>query len=307
MIETDAYVSHTLDLAGGAVATLVRRPTTRTTARGAVLYVHGFVDYFFQDHVAAHLAERGVDFYALELRRYGRSLRDNDIPWYVDDLREYHEELDAAAARIRADGHAHIVVLAHSTGGLVTPLWLHDRHPEGVVALILNSPWLDLQGSWLTRTVGTWAIRALARVRPMAKIPRGLESLYARSIHESAEGEWTFDVAWKPLTPQPVYLGWLAAIRRGHARLHRGLGLRIPVLVMRSDRSLLNLKAWTPEAMRADTVLDVAQMERWAPALGPNASTAVIPGGMHDLFLSAEPVRQQAFAVMDAWLDRVLG
>lgn len=298
---------HTLELSDGVIVTLVHRPATSTTTRGAVLYVHGFVDYFFQDHVADHLNARGFDFYAVDLRGYGRSLREGDVPWYIADIAAYHEDLDAAMARIQADGHARIVVLAHSTGGLIVPLWLHDRRPQGVAALVLNSPWLDLQADWLMRTIGTWAIRALARVKPMAKLPQGLESVYAKSIHESAEGEWTFDTAWKPLTPQPVYVGWLAAIRRGQARLHRGLNLPVPILVMRSDRSLLRLKRWTPEAMRADTVLDVAQMEQWAPALGPHVTTVVIPGGMHDLFLSAAPVRAHAFAVMDAWLDEVIG
>jgi alpha-beta hydrolase superfamily lysophospholipase len=58
--------------------------------------------------------------------------------------------------------------------------------------------------------------------------------------------------------------------------------------------------------MSADTVLDVAQMERWAPSIGPNVTTATIPNGMHDLFLSGKPVRERAFEVLDAWLDRVV-
>jgi pimeloyl-ACP methyl ester carboxylesterase len=56
------------------VATLVRRlPANRS--RTAVLYVHGWNDYFFQTHLADHLTDLGFDFYAVDLRRYGRSLR----------------------------------------------------------------------------------------------------------------------------------------------------------------------------------------------------------------------------------------
>lgn len=58
---------------GPVVATLVRRRAERPSGR-AVLYVHGFVDYFFQTHLADFFAERGWDFYALDLRKYGRSL-----------------------------------------------------------------------------------------------------------------------------------------------------------------------------------------------------------------------------------------
>ena len=40
--------------------------------------------------------ERGYDFYAVDLRKYGRSLRPHQTPNYVGDLREYFAELDAA-------------------------------------------------------------------------------------------------------------------------------------------------------------------------------------------------------------------
>lgn len=298
-----AYTTEMLHLRNDEIATLVHLPA-RVNTRGAVLYLHGFVDYFFHDHVAGHFAARGFDFYAVDLRRYGRSLREGDIPWFTTDLTEYYEELDAAVARIRDEGHERIVVLAHSTGGLIAPLWLNDRpHPE-VRALVLNSPWLDLQENWFLRTAGTWVIRAVGRVRPRWPVPQGLGGVYARSIHKDAHGEWDFNTEWKPLTPQPVSFGFLAAVRRGQARLHRGLDVRCPVLVMHSDESRLDLQEWTPAAMRADTVLDVEQMARWAPAIGPDVTTVTIPDGMHDLFLSPKPARGRAFAEMDAWLDQ---
>lgn len=297
------YTSTTLPLTGGEVATLVHLPA-RSNTRGAILYVHGFADYFFQDHVARHFTDRGYDFYAIDLRRYGRSLRPDDVPYFTTDLAEYYEELDLAVEHVQRAGHGHIVVLAHSTGGLITPLWLHERRQSSPVdALVLNSPWLDLQENWLTRTIGTWVVRGVGRLRPMAVIPQGLDSVYPQSIHKSSHGEWEFNADWKPLTPQPVYFGFLGAVRRGHALLHRGLDLRIPVLVMHSDRSRLDLPEWSPEAMTADTVLDVEQMKQWAPAIGPRVVTREVPGGMHDLFLSPQPVRDEAFAVMDAWLD----
>jgi hypothetical protein len=55
------YERQTIDLGtddeGPVVATLVRRRADRPTGR-AVLYVHGFVDDFFQTHVADFFAER---------------------------------------------------------------------------------------------------------------------------------------------------------------------------------------------------------------------------------------------------------
>src|SRR5262245_425016 len=107
---------------GEVLATLVRRRSDGGPSNRAVLYVHGFTDYFFQTHLADFYAARGWDFYALDLRKYGRSLRPHQTPNFVRDIAEYYPELDAAAEQIRADGHDTLLVNAHSTGGLVTAL-----------------------------------------------------------------------------------------------------------------------------------------------------------------------------------------
>lgn len=300
------YAAEHLDLADGAFATLVSLPA-QGTPRGAILYLHGFVDYFFQDHVARHFAEQGWAWYAVDLRRYGRSLRPKQEPWYTDDLTEYYEELDLAIKRIRDDGHSHVVLMGHSTGGLVAAMWAHDRlESRPIDALILNSPWLDLQDSWFNRTVGTWLVRGLGRIRPMMNVPQQLSSVYPQSIHKDAHGEWDFDPRWKPLTPTPAKMGFLAAVRRAHARLHRGLDVRVPVLMLRSAESRLDIKEWHDDALGADTVLVVKHMERWLPKLGRDTTDIPLAGAVHDVMLSAEPVRNQALDQIDRWLSAKL-
>jgi alpha-beta hydrolase superfamily lysophospholipase len=295
------YEVRTLDLAGDLVATLVRLPAEQAT-KGAILYVHGFADYFFQRHVAEHFTAQGYDFYAVDLRFYGRSLKDGDTPNFVTDLEHHFEELDRATAAIKADGHEELVLMAHSTGGLITPLWLEARRDHKVHALVLNSPWFDLAESQALKTVGTAAIKVLGRVAPKTMIRNGLGSVYGESIHRDHRGEWDFDLRMKPLTAFPVLAGWLRAVRIGHARLQRGLGLTLPILVMHSSRSHLHAKAWSPEAMVADTVLDVADMVKYAPALGSDVTVVEVTDGLHDLFLSAEAVRTKALAEVDAFL-----
>ena len=292
---------------GGAAApvhaTLVRR-RSEDPHRGALLYVHGFADYFFQSHLAEHFTERGFDFYAVDLRAYGRSLSPEQFPNFVTDLRLHFEELDAAVRVVRdEDGHRHLTVMGHSTGGLVTSLWANEHGTDGVLdALVLNSPWLDLAEPWFLRTVGTAVIRGVGRIAPKLVLRPGLGSVYGTSLHRDHEGEWDFNVAWKPLTGFPVRAGWLRAVRRGHAQVHRGLDVRVPVLVLHSARSLLHGKRWTPEAMTADTVLDVGQIARWAPRLGPDVTVVAVDGALHDVFLSAAPVRERALSEVDTWL-----
>ncbi|GAA4026971.1 alpha/beta hydrolase [Allokutzneria multivorans] len=290
------------------VATLVHLPAD-SPGKGAVLYVHGWCDYFFQDHLARHFASQGYDFYAVDLRRYGRSIRPDQLPTYTTDLTEYFEEIDAAIEVIRSEhGHQRLVLLAHSTGGLIAPLWAHEHRASNLIdALVLNSPWLDLAEPWLTRTVGTAVNNVVGRFAPRLVVKPGLAPTYGHSLSSTHHGEWTYDNAWKPSEHFPVRAGWLRAVRLGHAQVHRGLDIRVPVLVEHSSRSLLHRKKWEPAAMTADTVLDVEQIARWAPKLGRDVTTVPIEDGMHDLFLSPEPVRNKALAEIDSWLAQRLG
>ena len=192
--------------------------------------MHGFADYFFHTEYAEWWAERGYTFYAVDLRKYGRSLRDHQTPNYVGDLREYFAELDLAWWRItQRDAHTEVITSGHSTGGLTLPLWANERRPAEMTGMVLNSPWFDMQGSaWLRSPAARLAIDRLGTRQPMQAIPRRVNSLYAMSIHRSHGGEFDYDLAWKPIDSRPVYAGWLRAIRRGHAELHARPRHRLP-------------------------------------------------------------------------------
>ena len=298
------YTSETLELGedaeGRVVATLVSRRAERPTGR-AVLHVHGFADYFFQRPAADYWVERGYDFYALDLRKYGRSLLPHQTPNFTTDLAEYYTEIDEAVRRVRdRDGHDRLLLSAHSTGGLIVSLWAHDRGAD-VSGIVLNSPWLDLHGSFLLRTAATAAIDQIGARRPYLAIPRSVSGLYARSLHRDHDGEWDFDLDWKPLQSWPVYAGWLRAVRRGHARAHRGLGLPAPVLVLTSGASN-NPREWDETCTNTDIVLDVEQIRKWAHKLGDHVTVVRIEGALHDVTLSREPVRKRAFEEITRWL-----
>lgn len=296
---------------GDIVATLVRyNPSAPPEVPGtdAVLYVHGFTDYFFQRHLAEHFTAQRYRFYALDLRKCGRSRRPGQTAHYVTDLAHYDAELDSAVDLVRqeTDG-ARIVVVAHSTGGLVVPLWLHRRNQRGAVTtagirgLVLNSPWFDLQGPKIYRNIGTVLIRTIGRWWATVRVPQGLSSAYGESLHHSAAGEWDFDLDWKPLPGFPVRFGWLRAVRRAQARLHRGLQVGVPTLLLRSSATTVS-RHYRPAVDTADAVLDVRQIQRWSGCLGDRTSIVPIDGARHDVFLSAEKPRNQAFAELDSWL-----
>lgn len=291
------------DHEGEVVATLVRLAAGEPTRR-AVLHVHGFADYFFQTEYAEWWAARGYDFYAVDLPKYGRSMLAHQTPNYTTDLADYFPVLDEVWRRIRAE-HDSVIVTGHSTGGLTTPLWADSRRPDGLVGMFLNSPWLDLQGSALARIVLTPVVKQLGRFQPMRLIPRSVSGFYTRSLHRDHEGEWDFNLVWKPVESFAVYAGWLRAIRHGHAQLHAGLDVRAPVLVLSSDAS------GHPTAGRGvdevvhgtDIVLDVAQIRRWSTAVGPHVTYVAVPGAKHDVVLSRPEARARAYAELDRWLS----
>ena len=248
------YEARTLPLAdddeGSVVATLIRyRPDESEPVRPAraLLYLHGWNDYFFQTGLAEHWHGQGAAFYALDLRKYGRSLREHQTPNYVDDLATYDEELDAAVAQIHRDLglRARIMIMGHSTGGLISVLWAH-RHPGAASGLVLNSPWLELTGSSFMRTLSTPVVAQLARLQPKNPMLIPDPGFYARTILQSHDGEWEYDERWRPTPMFPIRPGWLQAILNGHAQVARGLSLPMPILMAASGRSVIQAR-WRDE------------------------------------------------------------
>ncbi|MER6398974.1 MULTISPECIES: alpha/beta hydrolase [unclassified Kitasatospora] len=293
------------DEEGAVSATLVRRLVPGSDR--AVLYVHGYVDYFFQTHLADHFVERGFSFYALDLRKYGRSLRPHQSPNFVRDLAAYDEELDAAVRVVReTDGHRELLVNGHSTGGLVTALWAGRRAGRGVVdGLFLNSPFLSMPAAPAVRTLGGPAVQALGRLAATRKLPSTLNPHYVHSLHRDHRGEWDFDLGLKPAEGFPLYAGWLAAIDRGQRRVRRGLGIDVPVLLMASTASIATT-TWQARLHHADAVLRADDIAAQGPRLGRHVTIVRIEDGMHDLVLSGESARTQVFTELDRWLGAYL-
>ena len=312
------YTQHVLGLGadpdgeGDIEAVLVRREPgagdAGEDARGAVLYVHGFSDYFFQTDLADFFADKGLRFYALDLRKCGRARRPGQTAHYVSDLAYYDDELDQALAIAVAENPGTPVILAaHSTGGLVVPLWLHRRRAAGtsdpVAGAVLNSPWLDLQGGWMLRGPVTQLVRLQARSRPRKQL-KLRPGVYGKTLHVSGTGEWEFDTDLKPLAGFPVAIGWMNAIRRAHARVHRGIETGVPVLVLRSARSHFTGE-YSPLCDRCDLVLDTRQIGRWSGSLGGQITDVPVDGARHDVFLSLPDVRTRAYDALGAWLEEL--
>jgi alpha-beta hydrolase superfamily lysophospholipase len=297
---------------GDLVATLVRRGEPDPSATRAVLLVHGFTDYFFNTEQADHFAARGFAVYALDQHKCGRSWREGQTPHFTTDLARYDTELDRALDLIAETSPADVLIYGHSTGGLIVALWLDRMRRRGDIArrrikgLVLNSPWLDLQGPAILRSAPTGAaIRALSRINKKRVLRAPAEGGYGATLHKEYGGEFDYNLAWKPIGGFPVTFGWLHAIRRAQTTLHRGLDVGVPNLILRSDRSVREVTdpAKVDEIQRGDAVLDVKQIARWAGCIGNRSTIIPIVDAKHDVFLSVPESRHAAYAELDRWLD----
>lgn len=297
-----------------AFAELTRHAIRREAARPnkaprVVLYLHGWADYFLQQELAETMASSGFHFYALDLRKFGRSLREWQTPGYTTDLAVYDEDLDAAlsaiagdlAARTGSDEAPVVHLLAHSLGGLIATLWA-DRHPGRIATLVLNSPWLELQGSSLIRSIAMHLVEPFARTDPKRAFRLPEMPAYWESVSSLAHGEWTLDPSWRPRASFPIRAGWSKAVLAGHAAVERKLDIDAPVLVMLSGRTRIQAE-WSAELMRVDAVIDVEETARRALGLGRRTAVFRYPGALHDVFLSRRTVRQQAYRDLVLWLE----
>lgn len=282
------------------VATLLSSPLKDSSSSKAILYIHGFGDYFFQIHLASFYHQLGFNFYALDLRRAGRSLKDNMRNNYTADLTEYFQEIDSAVTRIKINNE-YLVINAHSQGGLIAALYANEKGCQDVVnAYILNSPFFDLKTNFLLSLAEVY-FNIIGKFNPTHPLPIGPEGLYTKSLHKDYFGEWEFNTTWKPIEGVPLYAGWVRAVRKGHQMVENGLQIDKPILVLHSDRTT-QTAIFDPEILESEIVLDVDDIKRGATKLGNQVTIIEVPGAIHDVVLSKERVRIQAFSEMENWL-----
>ncbi|MCO4770230.1 MAG: alpha/beta hydrolase [Deltaproteobacteria bacterium] len=304
------YLAETLPLppdeAGPVVATLVHHPEDRPDAP-AVLYLHGYNEYWFQEELAERWRGAGFAWFALDLRRHGRSLRQGQHGSYISDMRLYFEELDLAVARIRENAPERpIILLGHSTGGLTSALYA-DARPGLLQALVLNAPFFGFAGPRYERWVLNHVVSRVGLIEPRFVVQKDGGPVYASSLHRDfgRGGEWTYDLCWKRAGGLPLLAGWIRAVHQGHEAVRRGLEIGCPVLVLSSARSGGG-KQWNDSYLNTDAVLDVVEMRRRARRLGPLVEQVVLEGALHDVVLSAAPVRERAYLEMTEWAGRAL-
>ena len=294
-----AFINHPADYSGKVRSTVIRKLATAPSHK-AILYVHGFSDYFLQKEMAQMFVDHGYNFYAIDLRKYGRSLLEGQRLFQVRDLHEYFPDIDSAVEIISADGTESIALLGHSTGGLTTSLYMSEKPSPLIKALMLNSPFLDWNMPTFQKKVIIPIASSFGRVFPNVKIHQEPDAGYANTLSAHHQVEWLYRDVCKPdVLPDPD-LGWMRAIYQGQKQLRRQ-SVKVPVLLMHSSCSVK--KGDSKESyFHADAILDVETISYYGTRLGNDVTEVTFQDGLHDLVLSKKIIREQVYETMLSWL-----
>jgi alpha-beta hydrolase superfamily lysophospholipase len=300
----DDYTSQNIKLDSdyeGEVNAVLTASNNNKGNRKSVLYLHGYIDYFFHPHLGEKFNQNNFDFFALDLRKHGRSLMQHQHPNYCKDIEEYFEEISISIRKIKSESNS-VFLLAHSTGGLTASCYMNDGKERSLIeGLILNSPFLDFNMSKIEKSLSQFVARLINKVSNYAKIEGALSPAYAQSVHKNYYGSWDFNLDWKPIKGFPTYFKWLVAIARAQKKLEKSY-IQVPTLIMHSSGSI-KTKKYSKKAMTHDIVLNIKDIKRVGEKLGDRVTLLEIENAQHDIFLSPKPVREVGFNKMFAWLS----
>lgn len=288
------------DYGGFVTATLIRRLSDNKTNK-AILYIHGFNDYFFQEEMAKWFNEKGFNFYALDLRRYGRSHLSSQKLNDIRNLKLYYEEINSVLEIIKEEHNTHTLLMGYSTGGLIVTLYAKDN-PTSLYydGLILNSPFFDFNISKFSKKLLP-LLCYIGKFIPKIKVSGGFDKKYGESLHKKYNGEWNYHLPWKPNIPPKVNLGWLNAIHSAHRELSNEFEIKKPILLLHSSRSNKE-NSDTKTIQSSDIILDIDDIIRVSKNMKGDIETVSIENGMHDLVLSTKPVRKMVYKIIENWI-----
>ena len=196
---------------------------TEGPLRARLLLVHGYAEHAERyRELALHLAPRGIETVAPDLRGHGRS---DGARGFVADFDEYATDVGGVFASLATD--CPIFILGHSNGGLVALDYV-DRYAPSAAGLIVTNPYLELALSVppLKLMLG----RLAAKIYPRLAVPSGIPpEVVSRDPHIVA----LYDR--DPLVFKTATVGYVAEHDRCAARVQTLTELALPLLFIRSD------------------------------------------------------------------------
>jgi lysophospholipase len=296
----DAVFSSWSAADGWAIRRMDWRQKGRKKPRGNLIFAGGrgdFIEKYLEAFAYWH--GRGWNVTAFDWRGQGRS----QGSMVRGNLTSFDPLIDDGAA-LFADWHAETpgphAAIAHSMGGHLLLRTIVERRPA-LDAAVLVAPMIGVNSApippWLAPDVTDMMSRIGFRDQPMWKVPTAMKRSGARrQYHLTGSRErYEDELYWWEEIPEfdlgaPSW-GWMRAAFRSAERAFRPELLRevrLPILLLATDR---------------DRLVSTPEIRRVAAALG-NAELHVYPDAAHEILREADPIRLDAMARIDAFLDR---
>lgn len=277
----------------------------KPNSKKAVLYIHGFNDYFFNKEFPKEFLNQGYSFFAIDLHNHGKNMNKDTKRYYFTDVKEFYPEINKAIDIIKEEYKIeNITLYGISQGGLIAALFENDN--QRVDRLILDSPFFDFHFNWFLENIGLPLVAKIGYFFPQLKLTSNEVNIFGQTIHKDFDGEWDIDMNLKAIsTNAPVYLGWISAVYKAQQKLQNGLDIKVPSLILYSNKSTSE-QSNKKYHHNTDIVLDVKDMKKYADKLSINKSLITkkeIANAMHGTLISPKPVRQKAYQKIFAWLN----
>lgn len=281
-------------------ATLVRKSCV-IASNSAILYIHGYNDYFFHEEMANRFISNNINFYAIDLMGYGRSLSPKETPFDIKDISQYFSSINIAISLIKQDNISNIVLFGHSTGGLISSCYINENSTN-ITGVILNSPFLDWNLKPFLKKIMIPIVSYIGKYIPNIKIKQPTTIPYSQSLLSEFHGEWNYNTSWKFIQAPSVTSQWIRAINIAQQQLRKSSNISIPILLLRSDNSVYGSK-WSPKFNNGDAILSVNDISKYGSKLGFDVTERIIKNGIHDLVLSSKPIRNNVYNTIFDWIN----
>jgi lysophospholipase len=264
--------------------------------RGSLIFAGGRGDFIEKYLEAfAHWHGRGWNVTAFDWRGQGAS---RGAGFAFDSFDVLIDDLVALLDDWRAGMPGPHVAVGHSMGGHLLLRVLVEKKPV-LDAAVLVAPMIVVNSApipaWLAPDLADTMCLLGLRTRPMWRLPPALvrpgsqrqRSLTgSRERYEDEAWWWAQEPGWKLAAPT---WGWMRAAFRSAAAFtpEHLAGMKLPVLLLGAGH---------------DRLVSTAAIRRVAAQL-PAAELEIYPDAAHEILREADPIRLEALARIDAFLD----
>jgi lysophospholipase len=269
-------------------------------ARGALLFAGGrgdFIEKYLE--AMAHWHGRGWSVSAFDWRGQGGS-RGDIAGGHLDSLDMLVDDLAAIVGELEGRGRGPLALIGHSMGGHVLLRALAEERVRPAAAVLVapmlmvnSAPLPPFAAGWTAAFLSSFGWRRQPLWRPQTPAPSAgspRQSYLTSSAERYADELWWWEREPGFNLGAPSW-GWLDAAFRSCARLS-GERLRkvdVPVLLLGTE---------------TDRLVSAAAIRR-AAAILPNARLKMFARAGHEILREADPVRLEALAAIDAFLDEL--